>query len=45
MDTVIDLIYEAGVNAEVWPAVLDAMSDVADAEGGVLFAAGIGRPH
>lgn len=40
----IDLIYEAGVNGERWPDVLDGMAALADAEGGVLFAAGAGIP-
>jgi DNA-binding CsgD family transcriptional regulator len=39
LDTLIDLTYEASVNCELWPSVLDGLSKIADAEGGVLFAA------
>jgi DNA-binding CsgD family transcriptional regulator len=44
-DALIDLIYEAGVNSDLWPTVLDQMSMIAGAEGGVLFAAGTGSPQ
>lgn len=44
MERLIDLIYEAGVNPEFWPSVLDALTPIAGAEGGVLFAAGTGSP-
>ncbi len=41
----VDRIYEAALNAELWPDVLDRMSRIAEAEGGVLFAAGTGAPQ
>ena len=44
-EALIDLIYEAGINGDLWPHVLDKMSGFAKAEGGVLFAAGSGAPH
>ena len=45
LDTLVDLTYEASVNCELWPSVLDGLSRIADAEGGVLFAAGSGAPQ
>jgi DNA-binding CsgD family transcriptional regulator len=45
MDDLVDLIYEAGVQSELWPSVLDRMSGIAGADGGVLFAAGTGLPQ
>lgn len=44
-EDIIDKIYEAAVNPDHWPTVLDRMSDMAGAEGGVLFAAGTGTPQ
>jgi DNA-binding CsgD family transcriptional regulator len=43
-DNLIDSIYEAAVNSELWPTVLETMSEIAGAEGGVLFASGTGAP-
>jgi DNA-binding CsgD family transcriptional regulator len=42
--TLIDEIYEAGVLPEKWPAVLDQLARIADAEGALLFAASPGTP-
>jgi DNA-binding CsgD family transcriptional regulator len=41
----LDDIYEAAVVPEKWPAVLDRLAVVADAEGALLFAAGPGVPR
>jgi DNA-binding CsgD family transcriptional regulator len=42
--TLIDEIYEAGVLPEKWPAVLDRLAEIADAEGTLLFAVAPGEP-
>ena len=39
MDDVIDRIYEAPFRPELWPRILDDLSGIADARGGVFFAA------
>jgi hypothetical protein len=38
-DDLIDRIYESSFVPELWPGILDALSDIAGARGGVLFAA------
>lgn len=38
-DDLIDRIYESSFVPELWPGILDALSNIADARGGVLFAA------
>jgi hypothetical protein len=38
-DDLIDRIYESSFVPELWPGILDALCDIADARGGVLFAA------
>jgi hypothetical protein len=35
----IDRIYECSFAPELWPAVLDELAQIADARGGLLFAA------
>src|SRR5260221_1072753 len=38
-DDLIDRIYESSFVPELWPGILDTLSNIADARGGVLFAA------
>jgi DNA-binding CsgD family transcriptional regulator len=38
-DDLIDRIYESSFVPELWPGILDVLSDIAGARGGVLFAA------
>jgi hypothetical protein len=38
-DDLIDRIYESSFVPELWPGILDALSNIAGARGGVLFAA------
>jgi DNA-binding CsgD family transcriptional regulator len=38
-DDLIDRIYESSFVPELWPSILDALSNIAGARGGVLFAA------
>jgi DNA-binding CsgD family transcriptional regulator len=37
IEALIDQIYEAAIAPEQWPAALDALSDLIDGDGGVLF--------
>ena len=38
-DDLIDRSYESSFVPELWPGILDVLCDIADARGGVLFAA------
>jgi DNA-binding CsgD family transcriptional regulator len=42
--TLVDEIYEAGILPEKWPAVLDRLAQIADAEGTLLFSVAPGQP-
>jgi len=43
LDLLTDLIYEAALVPELWPAVLGRLSNVVDGAGGLLFTSNPGR--